>query len=310
MDGNKPFVSGAGNTNIDLIFSGLPRIPEEGRELYAQGFSLQMGGGVPATLINLGRLGVPVRVQTGLGEDLFSRFAMDAFREAGVTPCTLCPSAGGIPLNISTAMLTPSDRTFVSYSGGFPLTDDVRQRLYEDSRGAAICAMDPRFPEVYAQLRREGTLLVLDTGWDDGLSIEKYRPLLELADFYVPNQAEAVKITGTGSPEAAARVLAEFFPKVVVKLDSAGCLIQERGEQAVVPVIPEYVYRDSTGAGDAFLAGFLYGLYHGRPLAECVLCGNITGGKCVTAAGCLTAFCTEEELLEKAERYRRLIPRP
>ena len=33
MDGNKPFVSGAGNTNIDLIFSGLPRIPEEGREL-------------------------------------------------------------------------------------------------------------------------------------------------------------------------------------------------------------------------------------------------------------------------------------
>ena len=89
MDGNKPFVSGAGNTNIDLIFSGLPRIPEEGRELYAQGFSLQMGGGVPATLINLGRLGVPVRVQTGLGEDLFSRFAMDAFREAGVTPCNL-----------------------------------------------------------------------------------------------------------------------------------------------------------------------------------------------------------------------------
>ena len=36
--------------------------------------------------------------------------------------------------------------------------------------------------------------------------------------------------------------------------------------------------------------------------------GNITGGKCVTAVGCLTAYCTEAELLEKAARYRSLLP--
>lgn len=303
MDGNKSFVSGAGNINIDLIFSGLPRIPEEGRELYAQGFSLQMGGGMPAVLINLARLGVPVRIQTEWGEDLFSRFAMDAFQESGVTPCNLRPSAEGIPLNISAAMLTPHDRTFVSYTDALAVTDDMRQRLYQASRGAAICTMDPRFPEVYAQLRREGTLLVLDTGWDDALSMETYRPLLELADYYTPNQKEAMKITGTASPEAAAQALAEFFPKVVVKLDSAGCLIQENGSRSIIPVIPEYVHQDSTGAGDAFLAGFLYGLYHHRTLKECALYGNITGGKCVTAIGCLTAYCTEAELLEKAERY-------
>lgn len=304
MDGNKRFVSGAGSVNIDLIFSGLPRIPEEGHELYAQAFSLQLGGGMPAVLANLGRLGVPVRIQTVWGDDLFSRFAMDALRASGVEPRSLCPAAEGIPLNISAAMLTPHDRTFVSYTDGLPVTDDMRQRLYSDSRGAAICAMDPRFPEVYAQLRREGSTLVLDTGWDDELSMEKYRPLLELADYYTPNQEEAMKLTKTASPEAAARVLAEFFPQVVVKLDSAGCLIQENGVQRVLPVISEYVCRDSTGAGDAFLAGFLYGLYHHRTLAECALYGNITGGKCVTAVGCLTAFCTEEELLEKAERYR------
>ncbi|WP_455582800.1 carbohydrate kinase family protein [Dysosmobacter sp.] len=308
MGGSKTFVSGAGSVNIDLIFSGLPRVPEEGQELYSQGFSMQMGGGIPATLVNLGRLGVPVRIQTGLGEDLFSRFAVDAFQTAGVEPCNLCPGAAGIPLNITAAMLTPGERTFVSYSDGLPVTDDTRHRIYEASRGAAICAMDPRFPEVYAELHREGTVLTLDTGWDDELSIEKYRPLLELADYYTPNQKEAMKITRTASPAAAARVLAEFFPRVVVKLDAAGCLIEENGVQSVISVIPEYVHQDSTGAGDAFLAGFLYGLYHGRPLAECVLYGNITGGKCVTAVGCLTAYCTEEELKEKAERYRRLLP--
>ena len=59
------FVAGAGSINIDLLFEGLPRIPNEGEELYSRGFSLQMGGGVSATLLNLAGLGVPVRIQTG-----------------------------------------------------------------------------------------------------------------------------------------------------------------------------------------------------------------------------------------------------
>lgn len=308
MAGSNGFVSGAGSVNVDLLFAGLPRLPEEGRELFARSFSLQMGGGIPATLINLSRLGVPVRVQTGLGSDLFSRFAEETFLSAGVEPCNLTPGAEKIPVNITAALLTPGERTFVSYSDGLPVTDETRQRIYEASRGAAICAMDPRFPEVYAELHREGTLLTLDTGWDDELSVEKYRTLLELADYYTPNQQEAMKITGTHTPEDAARALADFFPQVVVKLDASGCLTLENGIMHTIPVIPEYVHQDSTGAGDAFLAGFLYGLYHGRSLAECVLYGNITGGKCVTAVGCLSACCTEEELLEKAERYRRLLP--
>jgi sugar/nucleoside kinase (ribokinase family) len=79
------------------------------------------------------------------------------------------------------------------------------------------------------------------------------------------------------------------------------------GAGQVIPSIPEYVHRDSTGAGDAFLAGFLYGLYHDCSAQECVLFGNITGGKCVTAVGCLTAWCTEQELLETAEAHRRLL---
>lgn len=308
MAGSKGFVSGAGSVNVDLLFSGLPRLPEEGQELFARGFSIQMGGGIAATLINLGRLGVPVRIQTGLGKDLFSRFAMESFRQAGVEPCNLCPETDRIPLNVTAAMLTPGERTFVSYSDGLPVTDETRQKIYEASHGAVICAMDPRFPEVYADLHREGTILTLDTGWDDALSVEKYRPLLELADYYTPNQQEAMKLTGTSSPEAAAQVLSEFFPKVVIKLDAQGCLLLEDHVLHTIPVIPEYVHQDSTGAGDAFLAGFLYGLYHSRSLAECVLFGNITGGKCVTAVGCLSSCCTEQELLETAERYRHLLP--
>ena len=71
-----------------------------------------------------------------------------------------------------------------------------------------------------------------------------------------------------------------------------------------VKSIDEFVRVDSTGAGDAFFAGFAYGLMKDEPVEKCVLYGNITGGKCVTAVGCTTAYFNEEELLMMAEKYK------
>ena len=297
------FVAGAGSINIDLLFEGLPRIPNEGEELYSRGFSLQMGGGVSATLLNLAGLGVPVRIQTGLGNDMFSDFARRTFASFGVEPYNLADGTTGIPLNISAALLTPSDRTFVSYTDGLPMDD---ARIYENSRGAKIVQMGVGNLEAYRRLKADGAILVFDTGWDDAMSLETYREYLELADYYTPNQKEALKITGTDQPADAARVLTQFFDKVIVKLDKDGCLILEDGQERIIPNIP-VVHRDSTGAGDAFLAGFLYGLYHDYSFAQSVLFGNITGGTCVTAVGCLTARLTEDELLDLAEHYQPLL---
>ena len=297
------FVAGAGSINIDLLFEGLPRIPNEGEELYSRGFSLQMGGGVSATLLNLAGLGVPVRIQTGLGNDMFSDFARRTFASFGVEPYNLADGTPGIPLNISAALLTPSDRTFVSYTDGLPMDD---ARIYENSRGAKIVQMGVGSLEAYRRLKADGAILVFDTGWDDAMSLETYQEYLELADYYTPNQKEALKITGTDQPADAARVLTQFFDKVIVKLDKDGCLILEDGQERIIPNIP-VVHRDSTGAGDAFLAGFLYGLYHDYSFAQSVLFGNITGGTCVTAVGCLTARLTEDELLDLAEHYQPLL---
>ena len=122
------FVAGAGNVNVDLVFSGLPRLPEEGEELYARSFSVQMGGGTPGTLINLSRLGVPTCLQTLLGPDMFSDFARRAFAENGVSPVNLY-HGDRIPLNISVAALTPGDRTFLSYSESGPVTDEMQEAL-------------------------------------------------------------------------------------------------------------------------------------------------------------------------------------
>ena len=114
-------------------------------------------------------------------------------------------------------------------------------------------------------------------------------------------------MTGTDTPEAAAEWLEQYFTRVIVKLDAEGCLIREHGRSKVIPNIPEFVHRDSTGAGDAFLAGLIYGLYHDRPFEECVLLGNLTGGKCVTGVGCLAAWFSEPELLDMERRYHYLL---
>ena len=49
------FVAGAGMSNCDLLYLGMPRIPREGEEIYSKDLSIQMGGGVPATLLTLSR---------------------------------------------------------------------------------------------------------------------------------------------------------------------------------------------------------------------------------------------------------------
>ena len=310
MAGNnekKRFIAGCGGVNVDLIFSGLERIPAEGEELYGKKFSMMLGGGTPGTLVLLSRLGIPVRLQTGLGEDFFSRFAALELEKESMEVCNLCQGTDGIPVNISAVAVTPGDRTFVSFSDGIGKTEETARKIYEASRGAEICMMDTAYPEVYEQLKREGSRIALDMGWSDTLSLETCAHLLKLADYYTPNRKEALKITGRSTPEEAARVLAEYLETVVIKLDAEGCLIYQNGEFRRIPVIPGIEAVDSTGAGDAFLAGYLYGVYQGCDVAKSVLFGNLTGGMCVTEEGCLAASYTEQELLSAAQTYGYLL---
>lgn len=301
------FVAGIGKTNVDLIFNGVPRLPGEGEEVYASDFSIALGGGIPATLLNLARLGVPVNLATALGEDLFSVFAGQAFAAAGVKPVNLY-KPGLFPVNVTAAAITKNDRTFLSYGPEEVPEPWQKEQFYAMAKGAKVVLMQKGYLDVYRQLKAEGAVLVFDTGWDDAMTLDGYRPYLELADYYTPNVREALKITGAPTPEKAAQCLAGLFPRVVVKLDKDGCLGVENGETFLVPNIPAFESVDATGAGDAFLAGFVYGLFHERTFKECILYGNLTGGKCITDVGCLTAFLTEPALLQMAKTYSRLLP--
>lgn len=293
------FIAGAGATNIDLLYENMPKIPDVGEEVYTNSFSLQLGGGLPATLINLGRLGIDARIATELGNDMFSVFAKEQFEKNNVSPTNLY-SGNDIPLNITSAIILKNDRSFITYGKGTIDPDDkAKEEFYSIAKGAKICLMAPgSFLEVYKKLKSEGTVMVLDMGWDDDLTFEKYSELLSIADYYTPNQKEALKITGCNNAKDAAYALKKYFDKVVVKVDKDGCIGIDGDEYFFCPSLEQYKNVDSTGAGDAFLAGFTYGLFHDYRLKDCIEFGNITGGKAVTAVGALSAYVNEKELLE------------
>ena len=299
------FVAGAGRANIDLMFSGLHRIPEEGQEIFAQDFSIHLGGGVLGTMLNLGRLGIQTRVGTYLGDDMFSRFVREETADFDLEIENLYAGGGkknGVPLNVSTAAITKRDRTFISYTDQRTFDPGEAEHIYRLCSGAKIVEMQLGNFELYQKLKDEGSTLVFDVGWEEAMSFEKYRAHLELADYWTANRKEALKISGCETVSEAARYLNRFFKTVLIKLDAEGCLVYD-GEEHLIPAIPEFTHVDSTGAGDAFLAGFIYGLYHNKTVKESVLLGNITGGKCVSARGAVTAYLNEEELLALFAKY-------
>ena len=301
------FVFSVGTCNVDLLYAGLSHVPQEGEEVFSKGFSLQLGGGAPGTAVNLKRLGVPVHLGTYLGTDLFSEFAARELKKNGVDAVNLrADGAEGIPVNVSTAMLTKNDRTFVSYGCRQKETTKLDNRVSALASGAKIVQMQYGMLPVWRKLKKEGCTLVFDIGWTPDMSLRKYAPYLELADYFTPNIRETIALSGRKSPEEGIYILAEYVKNPIVKLDRFGCMYLEDGKIRKIKCVPDVVCADSTGAGDAFLAGFMYGLYHGRPVPECVLYGNIAGGKCVTGLGCLTEFETEESLKEKAEKYAYL----
>ncbi|MBC5689114.1 carbohydrate kinase family protein [Mediterraneibacter sp. NSJ-55] len=299
------YVAGAGVTSCDLLYSGISALPKEGEEVYSSGFEMKLGGGATAVMIHLARLGIPTFLATYLGKDIFSGFAKKEIEKEGIQYQNLF-SGKGIPVNITSAMITPGDRTFVSYRKEFCMPDALKDTLRQEMKRAVIIRMNPDLYTMYKEIKMENpnVILVMDTGWNDGMSLEMYSKYLQLADYFTPNCKEAMKITGKDTPQEAAEVLSQYFEKTIIKLGEQGCLLRENGINEIIPPLPRIHAVDATGAGDAFISGFLYGLYYNYPIRECIIFGNVIGGKCVEKVGCLSNTPTEKELLELAQSIR------
>ena len=105
-----------------------------------------------------------------------------------------------------------------------------------------------------------------------------------LVDVVLANADEAAVLTGLVDPAAACAALAERAPCAVVKLGAAGARAASGTEQAMAPADPVEA-RDTTGAGDAFAAGFLPAWLGGATLAEALAAGCHVAGRAVLGVG-------------------------
>lgn len=290
---------------LDMIFSGLPKLPDYGEEVSTETFRIALGGGPLASLVTAARLGSQTRLITSLGQDDLSRLVQSFLEKEPISLRSFTPEDAPGQINVSAVMTFPrEDRCFASY---FPGEDFYHTQIHEkaayldDCRYILACAP---CDELLRVLAAGGKRILYDVGWREDLSLENYGDLLKHVYAFSPNEKEALKLTGCAGAEEALKVLSGYVTVPIVKLGSEGALYwdRDRGEQIHVPPFPVHAV-DATGAGDAFLGGLAHGLDQGWDLHRCVLLANYCGGKATTAPGCLTARSTLEEfqsLLQEA----------
>jgi sugar/nucleoside kinase (ribokinase family) len=148
--------------------------------------------------------------------------------------------------------------------------------------------------EIIKKLRSSKIKIVIDpasVGALQSVPIEEVRSWLELADVLVMNEQEAKYITNQPELESAMDTLVKLANHVVVKVGAAGAHAKKINEKSIFESTNVKTAVDSTGAGDAFSAGFLakylFFLTQGKPidLLAAIRAGNELAGKCVAQIG-------------------------
>jgi sugar/nucleoside kinase (ribokinase family) len=117
------------------------------------------------------------------------------------------------------------------------------------------------------------------------------------------NESEACALTGKPSGTEAIQALSTKVARVVVTCGAEGALISEHGKIEHVPAYPTQVV-DTTGAGDAFAGGYLFGLLEGHSVARSAAFGNFLASKVVAIAGARLGAAAREAFEAEFDRAK------
>lgn len=270
----------------DLIFTGLPSMPELGREIFGSGFDMLPGG--TFNIANaMHRLGLKVGWRCDFGNDFFSRFVLDAAREVGLDDRFFL--VRDEPLrNLTVSLSFAKDRAFVTYSDMFQPAAIAELVMTSQPR----CVVLPVFYHeedllaLSEQVHRQNGLIFMDCAQVDvTLDSPGVVETLRTVDIFALNEMEALQITGADTPAEALVMLAALTPLVVLKQGAQGATAQRGNHEVHVSALTGLEIVDTTGAGDCFNAGFLRCYLDGEPLERCLQLGNIVGGLSTIARG-------------------------
>lgn len=286
-------------TCCDMIFGGLPQLPGPGQEIYSDSFSIRPGGGAN-TPINLGALGADVTFLTGIGADAVGNLILSAMDTSGVKIVGAIQPPGS-KTAVSAVLSTPQDRSFASYAGTEGAFFSPEQ-LEEAIREADIVHTYLGYSRAFGigkLCQKYGKELSLDVSCCDAEDMPAVWSELEHCAWLKLNESEAQQLTQLSDPCAALEKLARHVRKgAVITLGSAGSIGMEAGAAQNLVIRQDAIcmgpFRDACGAGDAFAAGFLYGISSQLSMADAMEMGATLSGHCVTWLGGNTdaLYCT------------------
>jgi sugar/nucleoside kinase (ribokinase family) len=287
-----------GDINPDILVVDGDVVPEFGQvEKLVGTIRLTVGGSSAITACGLARLGLKVAHGGVVGDDLLGRAIVDALHDLGIDTSTISIEPA-IPTGATVVLGQGENRAMLTSIGTIDRlkAEDVPREALPHVRHlhAGSTAIQPRLrtglPRLFHDARVAGVSTSFDANWDPDRRWDDIDGALATADVFFPNEREAALISGEIDPLAAAHALVRRAHEVgrdegagpltvAVKLGGDGALVVRGDEALRLPAVEVQVV-DSTGAGDAFDAGFIYGLLDGRSLAAtlalAVACGSIS----------------------------------
>ena len=268
--------------------------PARGTLGLVEEIGLGIGGCAANCAVDYARLGGEVAVMGCVGQDVLGDIVLRLLTEAGVQLSVQRTDRASTSGTI-VAVHPDGERTFLHATGANGHVDPARLDL-DLIRATPLLALlgalvMPGFDgepqaRVLAEAQAAGVTTLVDTVYNDaGHWMQVLRPVLAHADIFVPSINEARQLTGLREPpEIAAALLAEGPGLVGIKLGPEGSYFRTAGQELWVPAYPVEVV-DGNGAGDAFVAGFLWGLRRGWDLESTARFASAVGGLCTTAVG-------------------------
>jgi sugar/nucleoside kinase (ribokinase family) len=294
----------AGELNPDLILAG-DVAPAFGQvEKLVDSADLTVGSSSAIFACGAARLGLKVAFVGVCGADLFGRFMLDELTGRGVDVSGVIVDPA-LQTGLSVILNDGTDRAILTHLGAIDRlqADQVGDRLLQNARHLHVAsyflqtALRPGLPGLFRRAYALGLTVSLDTNWDPSGAWGGIDELLGLVDVFLPNENEAMALTGDSTIEAAAGALARKCALVAVKLGARGALACRGEELARTEALPVQVV-DTVGAGDSFDAGFIYGFLNGWSLEKALRMGAVCGSISTRAAGGTSAQPTFAETLQ------------
>ena len=289
-----------GALNVDKLYR-VNHIAKAEEESEIQEFVESPGGSAANTAVGLARLGVRTGYIGKVAAGRDGEYLLGAFRKEGVNTDGIVVSKDGRCGSV-TGFVDQEGQRALYLDPGVNSTlrfDEINLEYVTGVKFLHLTSFASNDP-LRAQIKLINMFPEIAVALDPGMiyarkGLDRLRPLVKKCFAVFPNEGELRLLTGKGCPEGAEVLLDEGVKVVAVKLGDRGCYVTNGKEEHFIEPYKVNVV-DTTGAGDAFCAGFIYGLLNKKTLKECGMIGNFVASRVLTEMGARNGLPRRSEL--------------